>query len=51
LIEEQRPHLSIDIHGAPFGAGETTEAECRAILAGWGYSFENMGHVLLCSPM
>ena len=50
LIERHRPHLSIDIHTAPFGSGETTEADCRAILSGWGYAFENMGHVLLCSP-
>ena len=50
LIEQHRPYLSIDIHRAPFGTGETTEADCRAILGRWGYSFENMGHVLLCAP-
>ena len=51
LIERHRPYLSIDIHRAPFGTGETTEGDCRAILGRWGYSFENMGHVLLCSPV
>ncbi len=50
LIEQHHPHLSIDIHAAPFGSGETTEADCRAILSNLGYTFENMGHVLLCSP-
>lgn len=50
FIERHRPHLSIDIHGAPFGSGETTEADCRTFLSRWGYTFENMGHVLLCSP-
>jgi FkbM family methyltransferase len=50
LITEYRPFLSIDIHGAPFGKGETTEEDCRALLKGFGYEFEKMEHVLLCSP-
>ena len=50
LIALRRPHLSIDIHRAPFGNGETTEAACREFLQQRGYRFENMGHVLLCSP-
>jgi len=50
FIAQRRPHLSIDIHRAPFGNGETTEAACRALLQRWRYHFEGMGHVLLCSP-
>jgi FkbM family methyltransferase len=50
FLAEQRPHLSIDIHRAPFGNGETTEAACRAFLQPRGYHFKGMGHALLCSP-
>jgi FkbM family methyltransferase len=50
FIAEQRPYLSIDIHPAPFGDGETTEAACREFLQPRGYHFEVVGHVLLCSP-
>ena len=51
LIAQCRPFFSIDIHGDPFaGDGTSTEAAVRAILEPAGYSFENMGHVLLCTP-
>jgi hypothetical protein len=50
FIAQQRPHLSIDIHRAPFGSGEMAEAACREFLQPFGYCFESMGHVLPCSP-
>jgi FkbM family methyltransferase len=50
FLAKHRPHLSIDIHHAPFGDGDTTEAACRELLQRQGYHFETMGHVLLCSP-
>jgi FkbM family methyltransferase len=50
FLAKHRPHLSIDIHRAPFGDGETTEAACRTFLQSRGYHFEGMGHALLCSP-
>ena len=44
-------YLSIDLHVDPFGDGtRTTEREVRSILEKYGYTFEVMGHVLLCSP-
>jgi len=49
LIEEYRPHLSIDIHVDPFGDGvTTTEAVVVPLLQ--GYQFQRFGHVLVCSP-
>lgn len=50
FLARVRPWLSIDIHLNPSGDGKTTEADVRAILAPLGYTFENMQHVLLCSP-
>jgi FkbM family methyltransferase len=49
LIASTRPWFSIDIHRDPFGEG-TTEAKVRDLLGSQGYSFENMGHVLVASP-
>jgi FkbM family methyltransferase len=44
-------YLSIDLHVDPFGDGtRTTEREVRSILEKYRYTFEVMGHVLLCSP-
>jgi FkbM family methyltransferase len=51
LISAFRPWLAIDIHSEPFGNGEeTTERSVRTLLDEDGYQFENLGHVLLCSP-
>jgi FkbM family methyltransferase len=43
--------FSIDLHVDPFGDGiRSTELEVRSILQSFDYTFEAMGHVLLCSP-
>lgn len=49
LLKEVKPFLAIDIHINYFGSG-TTEADCRAVLQGFDYSFGKEGHVLLCYP-
>ena len=49
LITAARPWFAIDIHRDPFGPG-TTEDKVRTILGQHGYTFENVGHVLLASP-
>jgi FkbM family methyltransferase len=51
LIAKFHPWLCIDIHPEPFGgAEETTERSVRALLGEYGYRFDNLGHVLLCTP-
>jgi FkbM family methyltransferase len=51
LLSAGNVYLSIDIHRDPFGDGEKmTETDVRDVLLPYRYSFERMGHVLLCSP-
>ena len=51
LLRSHQAFLSIDIHHDPFGDGQAmTEPAVRDILSGYGYRFENIGHVLLCYP-
>jgi FkbM family methyltransferase len=51
FLEAARPFLAIDIHRDPFGDGDaTTESGVRTILGALGYTFGNLGHVLLCYP-
>jgi FkbM family methyltransferase len=51
LLALRSIYLSIDLHVDPFGDGtRSTEREVRSILEKYGYTFEAMGHVLLCSP-
>jgi FkbM family methyltransferase len=50
FLDRVRPSLAIDIHYNPSGDGKTTEADVRNLLTPLGYSFENMQHVLLCTP-
>jgi FkbM family methyltransferase len=49
FIVKIQPYFSIDIHKKIDGDG-TTEQICREILSRFGYTFKNMGHVLLASP-
>jgi FkbM family methyltransferase len=51
LIKSRQPFFSIDIHADPQNKKETTEQKVRSLLSGYGYQFENLGHVLLCSPL
>jgi hypothetical protein len=51
FLTATKPYLAIDIHKDPFGDGQaTTEAGVRAVLTALGYTFGNLGHVLLCYP-
>lgn len=49
FLQSVRPYMAIDIHQDPF-ATSTTESGVRAILTPFGYSFEKLAHVLLCTP-
>ncbi len=49
FLRTHRPYLAIDIHDAPEGP-PTCETACTERLSKLGYTFERMGHVLLCSP-
>jgi FkbM family methyltransferase len=49
LISSARPWFSIDIHRDPFGDGSTEVKVCN-FLTPYGYTFDNMGHVLVASP-
>ncbi|MDR1518973.1 MAG: FkbM family methyltransferase [Planctomycetota bacterium] len=49
LIRRQRPWFSIDIHLKP-GQNFDTEEEVCGLLAGFGYKFDRIGHVLLATP-
>jgi len=51
LIKSRQPFFSIDIHVDPQKKMESTEQKVRSLLSGYGYQFENLGHVLLCSPL
>ena len=48
-LRATRSHLSIDIHGDPFGQG-TTDNKVIDQLTPLNYRFERVGHVLLCTP-
>jgi FkbM family methyltransferase len=50
-VLELKPYLFIDIHAKPGAASqETTEAEVREILKGFGYRPKTMAHVLIAEP-
>lgn len=49
LLARARPFLAIDIHPDPFGPGDTERAVVAA-LDPLGYTYERVGHVLLCRP-
>ncbi len=51
LLRSGQVFLSIDIHRDPLGdSNSTTEPGARNFLSSFGYTFERMGHVLLCTP-
>ena len=49
FLRATRPYLAIDIHDDPQGP-PTLQMACTERLADLGYSFERLGHVLVCTP-
>jgi len=49
FISQFRPRFSIDIHTNPFGPGDTSD-DVKSLLQNHSYSFEGIGHVMMCRP-
>lgn len=50
FLARTKPRLAIDIHNNPFGDGDT-QADVETVLAPLSYSFNKLGHVLICQPV
>lgn len=49
MIAANTVHFAIDIHTSVEHEGDTAP-DCEELLEPFGYTFERLGHVLLCSP-